>query len=234
MRIKSFLGDLSIGNKFEKITTKFKDIKWKKYLENIFWGAALFENFKRDNDLADFLASRVTISEATLIFILTSFLENNPSIECDRVEIEEGYILCWLHIKKGPLDLQVVVKLGNIQVKLLRNDQKVKVDVLEFPEIIPCSLFCLIICPLVTLSHKILGSERIYRYMVKKIPGLAVENQTVNLDLVQVSVLQDMFSRKVLGVKVVEYFEINRVEMQKGNVRVYGGPKVPNNLLNLI
>lgn len=238
MGIKGFLNDvISRGgakNVFVEVLEYLDDLPaLQRKMESFFRGTELLLHLQRDNDVVDLFAGRITISQFTITRFLERILEGNKQIKCISVMVKDGYIICTLDIDKGPVRFQVSVKLGNIKVIFQREKREVTGDILEFPRVTPKNPLLGIICSAgISILRKIAGEEHIYRRVVKKMPGLAVKGNTLRLDLMRVPALEDVLSRKVLGIPVVEVFHIDRVELKNGKVRIYGGPRIPERLIH--
>jgi len=204
-----------------------------KKMEAFFLGAEMLFFLHGDNDVADFLAGRIVLSQSTLTRFLGRILERVQEVESISVIIREGYIICTLNVDKGPGGLEVSVKLGNPRVFLRPETPEIQIDILEFPKVrpaIPLAAFFYSVG--LFILKKIAGMERIYRLVARNVPGLTVEGNTFKLNLMQVPGLEDVFSREILGLKLLDVFNIDRVELRNGEVQIYGGPRIPQKLIH--
>lgn len=203
-----------------------------KKLDVFFMGAELLLYLQEDNDLGDFLAGRIVLSQSTVTRILNRVLERVPGVNSASVMVREGYILCNIDTDKGPGGLQISIKLGNVQLFTEHKTLHVKVDILEFPVVRPrISLAAFFCSACMYILKKTAGTERIYRRVARDIPGLAVDGNTLIFDLMQIPGVEDKLSREMFGIRLLEVFNVDRVELRNGEVRIYGGPRIPEKFI---
>ncbi len=205
----------------------------RKKVEAFLLGMEFMLYLQGDNDVVDFLSGRIILSEHTLTLLVNRIVEETPGIECVSVIVKDGYILCTLSLDRGPGGMQVSLKLGNLRVNLKQEPPVFLVDLLEFPGIktgMPLAAF--IFSRTIYILKKFLNEERLYRRVLKNIKGLSVQGRTFKYNLLEAPGVENAFKRDFLGVKVVDVFSIDKVELKEGEVRIYGGPRIPEKLIS--
>lgn len=194
-----------------------------------------FENLKQpllfaqklfsDNSLRELIGGKLKISEATLNELARQALSEYQEVSLS-LALHDGNIAGKADVLAKGNPVKITFDINEIKINLSRDLKEIRFTLAEAPRVELENVFKNIFLKLaMSIVRSLHGEGKISEILLKDLEGVTVTGNEVAVDLKKVSALQQVIEAEILGIVILDFIRVDKVESREHELVIFGGLK---------
>ena len=187
------------------------------------------QKFYADNSLRQLIGGKIRISEKTLNEMMQKMLDDRQEVERLTLSLYGGYMEGTADVLVKSSPAKVAFRVHSIVILMSAQAKEVRFTLDEAPKFELEGAVKNILAKVSTSLIRSLHCEDIlHDHILKDVEGVSISGNVVTVDLLKIPALKPVIKAEILGVNILDFIRVDKVDIAQGELLILGGLKLPD------